>query len=387
MKNKRRIAILGSTGSIGTQALEVISKYPDLFEVTVLAANNNVDLLIQQSFKFRPDTVVITNPDHYNTVSSALDPIDIKVYTGSESLCQVMEMETIDMVLIAMVGFSGLKPTISAINAGKAIALANKEVLVVAGQIVTELANKMRVALLPVDSEHSAIFQCLVGELSNPEKIYLTASGGPFRGMSIDSMYDVSVNQALKHPKWTMGDKITIDSATMMNKGLEVIEAKWLFNLKHEQIDILVHPESIVHSMVQFKDGSLKAQMGIADMRLPIQYAFSFPTRLESDYGRLDFHDLSSLTFEAPDRTAFPCIDLAYTAIAKGGNMPCILNAANEIAVSAFLNGKINFTSIPEVIEKCMSFSPFDPKPDYDSLLETDQFVRVKAMEYCKMQT
>ncbi len=385
MTNKRRIAILGSTGSIGTQALEVIDKYPELFEVTVLAANNNADLLIQQSIKFKPDTVVITNSDCYHKVSTALDPVDIKVYTGSESLCQVMEMETIDMVLIAMVGFSGLMPTLSAINSGKAIAIANKEVLVVAGQLVTELASKLKVALLPVDSEHSAILQCLVGELSNPEKIYLTASGGPFRGMSIDSMHNVSVLQALKHPRWAMGDKITIDSATMMNKGLEVIEAKWLFNLNHQQIEILVHPESIVHSMVQFKDGSLKAQMGIADMRIPIQYAFSFPHRLESEYGRLDFNALNSMTFEAPDRLAFPCINLAYDAIEKGGNMPCIMNAANEIAVSAFLIGKINFTSIPEIIEKCMANSPFVSKPDYDSLFDTDQFVRSKAIEYCKM--
>jgi 1-deoxy-D-xylulose-5-phosphate reductoisomerase len=385
MMEKRRIAILGSTGSIGTQALEVIAMHPDFFEVVVLAANNNADLLIQQSHRFKPDTVVIANSDHYDKVSSALDSCDIKVYTGSESLCQVMEMDTIDMVLVAMVGFSGLKPTLHAIKAGKAIALANKEVLVVAGQIVTDLASKMKVPMLPVDSEHSAIFQCLVGEMSNLEKIYLTASGGPFRGMTLKSMNDVSVIQALDHPKWSMGDKITIDSATMMNKGLEVIEAKWLFNLSYEQIEILVHPQSIVHSMVQFIDGSIKAQMGIADMRLPIQYAFSFPHRLESDYERLDLRTLSNLTFEAPDRKAFPCIDLAYNALIKGGNMPCIMNASNEIAVSAFLHGKINFTSIPEVIEKCMSQSPYNPIPDYDSLIDTDQFVRAKALEYCNM--
>jgi len=381
---KRRIGILGSTGSIGTQALEVISKHPDLFEVTVLAANNNADLLIRQAAIFKPDTVVITNSDQYDKVFNALDPLDIKVYTGSESLSQILETDLVDIVLIAMVGFAGLKPTLSAINAGKAVALANKEVLVVAGQIVMDLAKRKNVPLIPVDSEHSAIFQCLTGELSEPEKIYLTSSGGPFRGMNRDAMRNVTAAQALKHPNWTMGNKISIDSASMMNKGLEVIEAKWLFSLNPDQIDILVHPQCIVHSMVQFRDGSLKAQLGLADMKLPIQYALSYPYRLNADFGRLDFSSLSTFTFEPPDREAFPCIDLAYNALAKGGNMPCIMNAANEMAVSSFLCGKISFPEIPLVIEKCMNTAAFEQKPDYDALLETNNRVRTMAAEYCK---
>ncbi|MGE5382792.1 MAG: 1-deoxy-D-xylulose-5-phosphate reductoisomerase [Omnitrophica WOR_2 bacterium] len=384
---KRRIAILGSTGSIGTQTLEVISNYKDLFEVVVLAANNNSDLLIMQASEFRPDSVVITNEDLYQKVFSALDSLDIKVYTGSESLNQIVEMETIDIVLNAMVGFAGLKPTVSAINAGKAIAIANKEVLVVAGQMITDLAKKKNVPLLPVDSEHSAIFQCLAGELSSPEKIYLTASGGPFRGMQLEELNKVTVSQALKHPNWTMGNKITIDSATMMNKGLEVIEAKWLFDLNPEQIEILVHPQSVVHSMVQFRDGSLKAQLGVANMKLPIQYALSYPYRLDADFGRISITDLNNMTFELPDRKTFACIGLAYEALSRGGNMPCIMNAANEIAVSSFLCGKISFTAIPEIIESCMNTAEFIQSPDLNSLFETNKSIRKKADELCKKTT
>lgn len=381
---KRRIAILGSTGSIGTQALEVISNHQELFEVTLLAANNSSDLLISQSQKFRPDTVVITNPDQYKKVNAALDPLDIKVYTGSESLIQVMESDIFDIVLVAMVGFAGLKPTYAAISSGKPVALANKEVLVVAGKVITELAISKGVPLIPVDSEHSAIFQCLAGEMSNPEKIYLTASGGPFRGMDLSEMKDVTIEQALHHPKWSMGNKITIDSATMMNKGLEVIEAKWLFSLRPDQIEILVHPQSIIHSLVQFADGTVKAQMGLADMRLPIQYAFSFPYRLHAEYGRVDFSKLGALTFEPPDREAFPCIEFAYRALERGGNMSCILNAANEIAVSSFLCGKIRFPEIAEVINKCMSTAPFIADPDLENLFDTNTYVRQKAGDICK---
>lgn len=380
---KRHIAILGSTGSIGTQALDVIKSHPDIFEVEVLAANTNSDLLIKQAELFRPNAVVISNTAQYHKVDSALSALNIKVYTGEESLNQIVEMESIDMVLIAMVGFAGLKPTLSALNAGKAISIANKEVLVVAGKLVTELALKKRVPLLPVDSEHSAIFQCLSGERSEPEKIYLTASGGPFRGMHAHQLQKVTVKQALAHPSWSMGNKVTIDSATMMNKGFEVIEAKWLFNLQPSQIDILVHPQSIVHSMVQFEDGSIKAQLGPADMRLPIQYAFSYPDRLPVDFGRVDFKVMSNLTFELPDRDTFPCIDLAFDAIEKGGNMPCIMNAANEIAVSAFLNGKIKFLDIPAIIQKCMQSAAWMDQPDLNSLFETNAEVRRMASDLC----
>jgi 1-deoxy-D-xylulose-5-phosphate reductoisomerase len=289
------------------------------------------------------------------------------------------------LVLVAMVGFAGLKPTYAAISSGKPVALANKEVLVVAGKVITELAGSRGVPLIPVDSEHSAIFQCLAGEMSNPEKIYLTASGGPFRGMDKNAMKEVTIEQALHHPKWSMGNKITIDSATMMNKGLEVIEAKWLFSLQPDQIDILVHPQSIVHSLVQFTDGSIKAQMGLTDMRLPIQYAFSFPYRLHSEYGRVDFGNLGSLTFEQPDRDAFPCIEFAYRALAKGGNMACIMNAANEIAVSSFLCGKIKFPEIAEVINKCMDSAEFIASPDLESLFETNTYVRQRAADICKL--
>lgn len=384
---KRHIAILGSTGSIGTQALDVIQSHPEEFEVEVLAANNNADLLIKQAALFKPNAVVISNTELYHKVDSALSTLNIKVYTGEESLCQIVEMESIDMVLIAMVGFAGLKPTLSAINAGKAIAIANKEVLVVAGKLVTESAIQKRVPLLPVDSEHSAIFQCLSGERSEPEKIYLTASGGPFRGMHAHQLQQVTVAQALAHPSWNMGNKVTIDSATMMNKGFEVIEAKWLFNLQASQIDILIHPQSIVHSMVQFEDGSIKAQLGPADMRLPIQYAFSYPLRLPVNFGRVDFKVMNNLTFELPDRETFPCIDLAFNAIEKGGNMPCIMNAANEIAVSAFLGGKIKFLDIPVIIQKCMQSATWTAQPDLNSLFETNTEVRKMASGLCKSGT
>lgn len=382
---KRRIALLGSTGSIGRQALDVIYNKKDLFEVVVLTANNNYELLIEQSRIFEPDTVVISNEKHYNKVFTSLDPMGIKVYTGESSLEQVVEMESIDLVITAIVGFSGLKPTWNAINSGKAIALANKEILVAAGDIVTQLAKEKNVPLIPIDSEHSAIFQCLIGEYSNPEKIYLTASGGPFRGMKKSDLENVTVFQALHHPKWEMGDKITIDSATMMNKGLEVIEAKWLFSLETHQIEVLVHPQSIVHSMVQFSDGSIKAQLGPQDMRLPIQYALSFPYRLPADFGRLGLGqgEIRNLTFEPPDRETFACLDLAYYALEKGGNMPCILNAANEVAVAAFLQDKLRFLDIPIVIEKCMERATFEAKPDLNSLCLTNNEVRTLAGELC----
>lgn len=382
---KRRIALLGSTGSIGTQALDVISNNKDLFEVVVLTANNNYELLIEQAQLFKPDTVVIANENHYDKVFSSLDHLDIKVYTGEASLQQIVEMESIDLVITAIVGFSALKPTWNAINAGKAIALANKEILVAAGDIITQLAREKNVPLIPIDSEHSAIFQCLAGEYSNPEKIYLTASGGPFRGMKKSDLKNISVSQALHHPKWEMGDKITIDSATMMNKGLEVIEAKWLFSLTASQIEILVHPQSVVHSMVQFSDGSIKAQLGPQDMRLPIQYALTFPYRLPADYGRLSLGmgDFRNLTFETPDRETFVCLDLAYHALEKGGNMPCILNAANEVAVEAFLHDKIAFLDIPYVIEKSMQKAIFEAKPDLNSLCLTNKEVRALASELC----
>ncbi len=381
---KRRIAILGSTGSIGTQTLDVIQKNDDLFEVTVLAANNNSDLLISQSVKFKPDSVVITNESEYPKVFDALSPLNIKVYTGADSLEQIVESDQIDLVLVALVGFAGLRPTISAINAGKAIALANKEVLVVAGEIVTKLTREKNIPILPVDSEHSAIFQCLSGEVSVPERLYLTASGGPFRGKKRHELENVTVEEALHHPRWSMGNKVTIDSATMMNKGLEVIEASWLFGMKPEKIDILIHPECIIHSMVEFSDGSIKAQLGPTDMHLPIQLALSFPYRLNNYFAKLDLKQLRSLTFHQPDTETFPCIDLAYQALRKGGNMPCILNAANEIAVSSFLCGKIGFSAIPDIIEKCMQISEFIPSPDLNSLFETNQQVRAKATELCK---
>ena len=379
---KKRIAILGSTGSIGKQALEVLTAHPDMFELEVLTAQQNADLLIKQAIEHKPNFVVIGNEELYLQVSDALFPHDIKVFAGEESISQIVEMGSVDIVLVALVGFAGLKPTIRAAEAGKRIALANKESLVVAGELVTKLVVEKRVSLVPVDSEHSAIFQCLSGE--NPdtvEKIYLTASGGPFRGKNYNEIQNVTVSQALDHPNWNMGDKITIDSASMMNKGLEVIEAKWLFGLEPEQIEVIIHPQSIIHSIVQFHDGSMKAQMGLPDMRLPIQYALGYPDRLKSDFSRFDFLNYPQLTFEKPDIKIFRNLALAFEALEKGGNMPCILNAANEIAVDAFLKNKIGFTTMPGIIEKCMESVHFVEKPELDDYFLTDEAARIKATE------
>jgi 1-deoxy-D-xylulose-5-phosphate reductoisomerase len=379
---KRRIAILGSTGSIGTQALEVISQHPEHFEVEVLTAQNNADLLIQQAAKFEPNVVVIGNEALYNQVATALAPLPIKVYAGSAALASVVQMESIDMVLTSMVGYAGLLPTIKAIEAGKPIALANKETLVVAGELITRLAAQRGVNIYPVDSEHSAIFQCLVGEFHNPiEKIILTASGGPFRGKDRAFLQTVTKAQALKHPNWVMGAKITIDSASLMNKGLEVIEAKWLFGLRPEQIEVIVHPQSIVHSLVQFEDGSIKAQMGLPDMRLPIQFALGYPDRLKSSFERFSFTNYPLLTFEQPDTQTFRNLQLAYDALGQGGNVPCIINAANEIAVAAFLEDKIGFLEMTDVIEACMNNVPFVANPTYDDYVQTDTETRRKATE------
>lgn len=370
---KKQIAILGSTGSIGRQALEVIAQHPDNFEVEVLTANNSIDLLIEQARQFVPNAVVITNKDQYPPLKEALSDLPIKVYAGAEALCQVVQMESIDMVLTAMVGFAGLKPTIEAIKARKHIALANKETLVVAGDLITRLAMENNVAILPVDSEHSAIFQCLTGEMHNPiEKIYLTASGGPFRGKSVDFLKKVTRCQALNHPNWKMGDKITIDSASLMNKGLEAIEARWLFNLKPEQIDIVIHPQSIIHSIVQFEDGSMKAQMGLPDMRLPIQYALGYPQRLKSNFPRFNFMDYPALTFEQADIEVFQNLKLTYTAMRTGGNLPCIMNAANEVAVDAFLKTKIGFVEMSDIISKTMEKATFVANPGFDDYLHCD---------------
>ncbi len=378
----RRVAILGSTGSIGTQAIDVIRANPDSFSVEVLTAQNNAGLLIKQASELRPNAVVIGNKDLYERVSLELEPLNIKVFCGEESLEQIVEFESIDIVLTAMVGFAGLKPTISAIRAGKQIALANKETLVVAGDIITTIARQFGVNIYPVDSEHSAIFQCLAGEFYNPiEKIYLTASGGPFRGKDRDYLKNVKKEAALKHPNWEMGCKITIDSATLMNKGLEVIEAKWLFALQPEQIKVIVHPQSIIHSIVQFEDGSMKAQMGLPDMKLPIQYALAYPVRVKSDYERFNFLDYPNLTFEQPDTEAFPNLALAYRAMQADGNMPCILNAANEVAVAAFLKDQVGFLRMPEIIEKCMNQVPFDPNPDFKVLFDSDKEARQLARE------
>ncbi|MDG1189270.1 MAG: 1-deoxy-D-xylulose-5-phosphate reductoisomerase [Flavobacteriales bacterium] len=384
-KTKKYVAILGSTGSIGTQALDVIEANQDLFEVEVLTANSNSELLIQQALKHKPNAVVITNENKYNEVKDALGSSDIKVYAGVESLSQVVEMDTIDVVLTALVGYSGLKPTINAIKAKKSIALANKETLVVAGSLITALAKENGVNIYPVDSEHSAIFQCLVGEFHNPiEKIYLTASGGPFRGWKKDKLISVSKQQALKHPNWDMGAKITIDSASLMNKGLEVIEAKWLFGLKEEQIDVIVHPQSIIHSIVQFEDGSMKAQMGLPDMKLPIQYALGYPQRIKSNFPRFDFMEYPSLTFEKPDVKTFRNLSLAYKAMSKGGNMACVLNAANEVVVEAFLKDKIGFLEMSDVIENCMEKSTFVAVPTYDDFVSTNEQGRMLANELIK---
>ena len=379
---KKKVAILGSSGSIGTQALEVVEANPEQFEVEVLTVNSNADLLIEQSKKFKPNTVVIADETKYDYVKQALANEDIHVWAGEAALAQAMEADAIDVVLTAVVGFAGLKPTLAAINAGKHIALANKETLVVAGDLVTKVAREKGVNIYPVDSEHSAIFQCLAGEFHNKiEKIYLTASGGPFRGYSAEQLASVTREQALKHPNWEMGAKITIDSASMMNKGLEVIEAKWLFNLQAEQIDVIVHPQSIVHSIVQFEDGSMKAQMGLPDMKLPIQYALAYPQRLKSDFKRFNFLNYPSLTFESVDKKTFRNLDLAYEAMNRGGNSPCILNAANEIAVAAFLKNKLRFTDMPNVIEQCMNDIKHVAAPSLDDYLETDKNTRALAEE------
>jgi 1-deoxy-D-xylulose-5-phosphate reductoisomerase len=379
---KKQIAILGSTGSIGTQALDVIRKHADLFEVYALTAHRNVELLIEQAREFLPEMVVITDEQKYPRLKEALSHLPVKVWAGDDALSQVAGAEPVQMVLTAMVGYSGLKPTLSAIRAGKAIALANKETLVVAGDLVTRLAIEKKVPLLPVDSEHSAIFQCLAGELHNPvEKIILTASGGPFRTFTQEQLAHVTAKEALKHPNWNMGAKITIDSATLMNKGFEMIEAKWLFGVTTGQIQIVVHPQSIIHSMVQFRDSSIKAQMGLPDMRLPIQYALAYPQRIESDFARLDFNQFSTLTFEEPDMNRFRCLELAYRAVAKGGNMPCILNAANEAVVAAFLANRIEFPAMSEIIEQTMDEVAFIASPDLEDYVQTDAEARRKAEE------
>ena len=379
---KRRIAILGSTGSIGTQALEVIRQHPDKLEVEVLTAHSNAPLLIRQAIEFMPNAVVISKESMYKLVLEALDPYDIKVYSGSASIEQVVEMESIDMVLVALVGWSGLKPTLRAIQAGKPVALANKETLVVAGELVTRLAREKGVNIYPVDSEHSAIFQCLAGEFHNPvEKLILTASGGPFRGFDHDKLMQVTKDQALKHPNWNMGCKVTIDSATLMNKGLEVIEAKWLFNFDIERIEVVVHPQSIIHSLVQFADGSIKAQLGLPDMRLPIQYALTYPDRLASQFPKFSFDQCLQFTFEKPDTRNFNCLNLAYEAMRRGGNMPCVMNAADEVAVHAFLREEISFLQIPGLIEETMSKITHINNPSLSDYELTDAEARTLATE------
>jgi 1-deoxy-D-xylulose-5-phosphate reductoisomerase len=371
---KKRIAILGSTGSIGTQALEVVEQNPDLFEIDCLTANSNADLLIAQAKKFKPNSVAIADDTKYLQVKEALANEPVKVFGGYNSIVQLMSLDSFDLVLTAMVGFSGLEPTLAAIRNKKTIALANKETLVVAGDIVTKLALENNVAIYPVDSEHSAIFQCLYGEFGNPiEKIILTASGGPFRGKKRDELSAVTRDQALKHPNWTMGAKITIDSASLMNKGLEMIEAKWLFNLRPDQIDVIVHPQSIIHSIVQFEDGSMKAQMGLPDMKLPIQVAMAYPHRIKNDFPRFDFVNYSSLTFEKPDLETFHCLSLAKEAMDKGGNLPCIMNAANEEAVASFLNREIGFLAIAETIEEVMTQATFIAQPTIEDYKNSDE--------------
>lgn len=382
-ENKKLIAILGSTGSIGRQALEVIADNNELFEVYALTANNQVDLLIEQALRFRPEMVVIANEQHYLKLKEALTGLPIKVFAGNESVAQIAEMQPIDMVLTAMVGYSGLKPTIKAIEAGKKIALANKETLVVAGELICDLVEKHKSAILPVDSEHSAIFQCLTGEGNNPiEKLILTASGGPFRTKNLAELQHVTSAQALKHPNWDMGAKITIDSASMMNKGFEIIEAKWLFGVSPEQIDVVVHPQSIIHSMVQFADGSIKAQLGLPDMKLPIQYAFTYPDRLKTNFPRLDFNICTQFTFEQPDTERFRNLAFAYYAMDRGGNMPCILNAANEIVVAEFLKDKIGFLQMSDIIEEVMAKAHFVAKPTYDDYVATDEAVRALTSSF-----
>lgn len=379
---KRTIAILGSTGSIGTQALDVVREHADRFEIYALTANNNVELLIRQAREIQPEAVVIGNKDKYNELKEALKDLPIKVWAGSDSIAQVVESEPIDIVLTAMVGYSGLKPTINAIKAGKAIALANKETLVVAGELIIDLAMQYKVPILPVDSEHSAIFQCLVGEQSPIEKILLTASGGPFRGWSREQLANVTKAQALKHPNWDMGAKITIDSASLMNKGFEMIEAKWLFDVAPDKVEVVVHPESIIHSMVQFEDSSIIAQLGLPDMRLPIQYALAYPERLKSNLKRLDIFELGKMTFERADMEVFRNLAFAYQAAETKGNMPCILNAANEIVVAAFLKDKVGFLEMSDIIEKTMQKTSFVKNPTYEDYVQTDAEARRIAQEF-----
>ena len=379
---KRNIAILGSTGSIGTQALDIVRQHPDSFEIYALTANENVELLIKQVQEFQPEVVVIAKESKYNYLKEALKDLPVKVWAGSESIAQVVQSEPIDMVLTAMVGYSGLKPTINAIKAGKAIALANKETLVVAGELITALAIENKVPILPVDSEHSAIFQCLTGERSPIEKILLTASGGPFRNHTIDQLRKVTKAEALKHPNWDMGAKVTIDSASLMNKGLEMIEAKWLFNVEPDQIEVVVHPQSIIHSMVQFEDSSIIAQLGLPDMHLPIQYALAYPKRLKSDFERLDFFKLQTMTFEKPDTERFRNLGFAFEAARIKGNMACIMNAANEIAVAAFLEDRVGFLEMSDVIEKTMQKVSFVDTPAYEDYVQTDMEARIVASEF-----
>ena len=380
--NKRRIAILGSTGSIGTQALDVISLHPDLFQVEMLSAGSNAELLIAQAKKFNPNAVVICNKEKYGEVKDALDGLDIKVFAGVKSAGDLAGGSNVDIVLASMVGFSGLAPTISAIKKGKVIALANKETLVAAGSIVTRLAKENGSPILPVDSEHSAIFQCLQGERAKVEKILLTASGGPFFNLPEEKFNDITVEQALNHPNWKMCSKVTIDSASMMNKGLEIMEAAWLFGFPVDQIEVVVHPQSIIHSMVQFSDGSIKAQLGYPDMRVPIQYALSYPNRIDLDTKRISFPELSQLTFFSPDLKKFPCLRIAYEAFKKGGNIPCAMNAANEVAVAAFLRGQIKFTQIPTVIEKTIEKCNFVASPTVEDIFSTDRISKEKATEF-----
>jgi 1-deoxy-D-xylulose-5-phosphate reductoisomerase len=382
---KRRLAILGSTGSIGTQALEVVDAHPYIFEVYALTACNQVDLLIAQTRRFMPEVVVIANENKYPGLKEALSDLPVKVWAGEDAIAQVVEAEPIDMTLTAMVGYAGLKPTIAAISAGKAIALANKETLVVAGELITSLAARHKAPILPVDSEHSAIFQCMAGNWDNTvENIWLTASGGPFRTLTRAEMSAVTREQALKHPNWTMGAKVTIDSATMMNKGFEMIEAKWLFGLTPEQIRILVHPQSIIHSMVEFEDGAIIAQLGIPDMKLPISYAFSYPKRLASKASRLDFSRYNTLTFEEPDRERFPHLTFAFEAVSKGGNAPCILNDANEVAVASFLQDKTGFLQMSDIVEQTLQKASFVPNPAYEDYIATDTEARRIATELIK---
>lgn len=374
---KKNIAILGCTGSIGTQALEVIREHPEAFQAEVLVGNSNADLLIKQALEFEPNAVVIADESKYTLVKEALKQTDVKVFAGAKSVEQIVEMESIDMVLASIVGYAGLSSTINAIKHKKQIALANKETLVVAGDLVTRLAMENAVNIYPVDSEHSAIFQCLAGEWNNKvEKIYLTASGGPFRGKKRNELLNITRNEALKHPNWTMGAKITIDSASLMNKGLEVIEAKWLFNLQPEQIDVIVHPQSIIHSIAQFEDGSMKAQMGLPDMKLPIQYAFTYPDRITSQFKRFDFTAYPSLTFEQPDMETFRNLQLAFDAMKKGGNMPCVLNAANEVAVQAFLDDRIGFLKMSDIVEQTLLKCTYLPQPSYADYIASDKEAR-----------